>query len=581
MSAQQVKWFQRFADLYSAGVSHAYILHFNTNDYVGPDQLYSTPEFLKRSLCKRDVTAVYSRDRGFEFGAESQKQKALEVLGFGQSQDQPDPALQALQALGAAPGSGSSDELPRSPRQALPLIDQLLRARCDVAIIIEDAHLIIPNAPVSQLPPEDRDALALVGRWGRDPEIMATGNIVFLLTPELGALHPDLVASRSRYEALEVPLPDQPQRQEFITYVAEKRNLIRFIDTDQYRGLANATAGLSYLSIEDILLRADLAGALTPEMVRDRKESIIRAEYGSVLEIIEPHFGLGDIGGLEHVKQFFIKNVINPISEGRLSRVPMGVLMTGPAGTGKSIMAEAVAKEAGINAVVLRIGGQIASKWQGEGERNLDRALRAIRSLSPTLVFIDEIDQVISRGDGGNAQNSRIFQRLLEFMSDTSHRGQVVFLAATNRPDLMDAALRRPGRFDKKIPFLVPNAQEREHIFKILSRRYLDVELIQIAPQVIEATEGWTGAEIEAACVKAAEIFEDEEVSMAGALGAAVKRLSPSTADIALMTSLAVSECNDRDLLPTKYRQMLDDRAALEAQIETQKGEVNRGRRNL
>jgi hypothetical protein len=125
--------------------------------------------------------------------------------------------------------------------------------------------------------------------------------------------------------------------------------------------------------------------------------------------------------------------------------------MTGPAGTGKTAMAEAVAKEAGINCVILN-PARIFGKYVGDTERNLDRALYAILAMAPVLVFIDEIDQSVSRGASGDSGvSNRFFKRLMEFMSDTSHRGKVVFLAASNRPDLMDPALRRPGRFDKLV----------------------------------------------------------------------------------------------------------------------------------
>ena len=337
--------------------------------------------------------------------------------------------------------------------------------------------------------------------------------------------------------------------------------------------------------VEDSLLQAEDTGVLTSDLIWDRKQSIIKTEFGDVLEILDPRFSFDDIGGFEYIKEFFLRNVIRPIREGRKSRVPMGVLMTGPAGTGKSIMAEAVAKEAGINAVRLRIGGQIASRWQGEGERNLEKALRAIVGLAPTIVFIEEIDQAMKRGSDGdsNQQDQRIFQRLLEFMADTSHRDEIVFLATTNRPDLMDAALRRPGRFDKKVPFLISSRDERDAIFRVMARRYLGQE-VEAPDEVLDSTEGWTGAEIEATVVKAAEIVEDENVEATWALSQATQRLSPSTADIQLMTLLAVAECNDRDLLPPRYREMLDDRAALADKVKAARedeGQLGRRRINL
>jgi SpoVK/Ycf46/Vps4 family AAA+-type ATPase len=197
--------------------------------------------------------------------------------------------------------------------------------------------------------------------------------------------------------------------------------------------------------------------------------------------------------------------------------------------------------------------------------------------------FIDEVDQAISRGGsvGGSQQDRHIFQRLLEWMSDTGHRGRAVVLAATNRPDLMDAALRRPGRFDKKIPFLIPDEEERQAIFAVMCRRYgLQVE--RIPETCVTATDGWTGAEIEGATVKAVELTEDEELEPTEALTQAVRRIRPSTADIEFMTLLAVAEVNDLDLLPPKYRGLLDNRKELQEKLETTRPvETRRGRREL
>jgi AAA+ superfamily predicted ATPase len=589
---QPPAWVAHFLDRYQAGVAHAFILHFNIGDHVSPEVATSPVAYLARLLAGRQVVAGYNRDRGITFPTETMRKKALEILGLVQPAGpaQGNAALAALRSIGAAPAV-EEQELPRNPAAALPLLDKLLRVTDGsgkvAAVIVEGAELIVPDGPLSTMSPDDRTALATVRRWGSDPEIIAAGNPVFLIVNNIAALHSDLRAASNRYEAIEIPLPDTAARLRFIErYLqtkAEADIFIKFADGLTSETVANATAGLSLLHVEDILLRAEATGLLTPALIWERKQDIIRSEFGDVLEIIEPRLSFADIGGLDHVKRFFERSVIRPLREGRKARVPMGVLLTGPAGTGKSIMAEAVATEAGVNAVRLRIGGQIASMWQGQGERNLEKALRAIQGLAPTVVFIDEIDQAVQRGggSGGSQQDQRIFQRLLEFMADTQHRGEIVFLAATNRPDLMDAALRRPGRFDKKIPFLVPDEIERDNIFYVMTRRYLG-QIVRVSEETLKATEGWTGAEIEAAVVKAAEIIEDEGQEMTWAIQSAVERLSPSTADIELMTYLAVQECNDRDLLPPKYQKMLDDRVALAEKVEQVQAQANgRGRREL
>jgi len=599
---QTPSWVREVVDKFASGVAHAFILHFNVHDYVTPGVCLTT--YLARMMAARQVVVVYSRDRGITFPLETMREKFVNLTGAGQEQD---TALSALRALGGGSAGGQA-QLPRRPAEAIPLLDRLLRmvavspppgketedeeeesempaspVERMAAIIVEAAETVIPAADVAALSPADRDVLLAMYRCGRDPEIAAAGNPVFLLTPNLCDVHPAVRAASAKFEAIRIPLPTPQERRVFVEWDVEQRpNAFTWAGDLDARTLANVTAGLSLIHVEDILLRAEAEGELRPEMVRDRKEAIIRSEYGDVLEVMDPCFGFDDVGGLQHVKDFFLRSVIRPMQDGRTRRTPMGVLMTGPSGTGKSIMAEAIAREAGINAVRLRIGGQIASKWQGEGERNLERALAAIDGLQPVLVFVDEIDQAVSRGENaGSQQDRRIFQRLLEWMSDTGHRGRAVILAASNRPDLMDAALRRPGRFDKKIPFLVPDEEERQAVFAVMCRRYgLQVE--RIPDEVVTATDGWTGAEIEAAVVKAVELVEDEELGPAEALAQAVQRIRPSTADIEFMTLLAIAECNDLDLLPPRYRALLDDRKKLQEKLEAARPtEARRGRREL
>jgi transitional endoplasmic reticulum ATPase len=572
------KWATQVIELHETAVAQAFILHFNVRDYASPDALILVPDYLVQLLAKRDVVAIYSRDKGIEFGSDGQKQRALGILGLNQGQDN-DPALAALRATGFA-SQASEVNLPSDPASALPLLDTLMRSDSRVAVIVDGAELIIPAADIATMQPPDRVALATIRRWGNDTQISQSGNMAFLITNNLSNLHPDLRAASAKFEAIEVSLPDQDTRDRFITrWLSERGNSVDLGDLT-IQAVANATAGLSILHVEDILLRAESSGKLTQDLIWARKEAIIRSEFGEVLEVIQPRMDFSDIGGLDYIKDFFTRSVIRPIREGRWNRVPMGVLMTGPAGTGKSIMAEAVATEAQVNAVRLRIGGQIASKWQGQGERNLELALSAISGLAPTIVFIDEIDQSLKRGgaDSSNQQDSRIFNRLLEFMADTSHRGQIVFLAATNRPDLMDAALRRPGRFDRKIPFLVPDEQERAAIVTVMSQKYCN-DPVKASKGFITATEGWTGAELEAVAVKAAELMEDYSLSAIDAMEKAVTKLSPSTADIQLMTLLAIQECNDKDLLPPRYQGMVEDRKVLDEKVEQAQANSTTGRR--
>jgi len=530
--------------------------------------------YLAKFLGSREVVCFYNRAEGITFELPSMHEKFMDLLALKKATD---PAVAAL----AAVQGNQEQDLPKAPSAALPLLVRLLKMGKPedklAAVIIEHAETIVPSAAVAMMSAEDRTLLVLIEQLGRDPEIMHSGNPVILLTSNLTDLHVAIRSASSKFEAIRVPLPDRQARLAFISQYRAEKEKTEWEPTPEQ--LANATAGLSLIHIEDIFLRAEQEKALTWNLVRERKQDIIASEFGEVLEILEPRFGFEMIGGLEHVKRFFRDSVINPMRTGNLKRMPMGILLTGPAGTGKTAVAEAVAFEAKVMCFILN-PAKIYGKYVGDTERNLDRALNAIDASEQAIVFVDEMDQSVRRGESGDSGvSNRIFKRLMEFMSDTGHRGRIVFLAASNRPDLMDAALRRPGRFDKKIPFLIPDADEREAIFKVMALKY-GLKLESVPASCVKTTEGWTGAEIELVTVKAVEVMEDQGKSPEDALAYATTVISPSTADIEFMTLLAVRECNDKTLLPPKYQKLIEKRDELEAQIR-EKAPEQRGRREL
>lgn len=553
----------QIVETYRAGKSHGFIVHGNVYDYVVPGVNLS--DYLTKMLSNR-IVVFYNRSVGFTFATPSAKKEFTRLVGLEAAQTQPvNPALAALaQSRGQSPQDGP--QLPTAPEAALPLIEKFVKASepQTAAVVIEYIETVAPNGDPATMSPADRTNLVTLARWGRDPEIENQGQFIFLVTESIDQVNDSLKAAGNKYTVIEAPYPNTVERKEFIEWYVEAKEIEPSMTSQE---LATMTAGLNRVHIEDIFLVASIEGQLTPAMVKARKAQIIGNEYSDVLEVMDPQGGFEVVGGLDYIKDYFTRSVITPMRQGNTRRVPMGTLMLGPAGTGKSIMATAVAKEAGLNAVKLNIGGQIASKWQGEGERKLAKALRGILNFAPTIVFIDEIDQTVSRGQGNNQQDSRIFQMLLEFMADTSHRGQVVFLAASNRPDLMDPAMRRAGRFDDKIAFLVPTPEERAAIFGVFSTKF-GLGLTQVPSQAVEITEGYTGAEIEAICRKAAMLVEDYAMDPAQAAVEAAKRIKATTRDLEYMTALALAEISDLDLLPPGYKELAQEPGAVEAIIE-------------
>lgn len=405
------RWAQTLRQLYTSGVAHAFTLHFNVRDYAVPT--LRLPTYLAQLLATKEVIVFYDR-RGLSFPEPAQKAVAAQELGQGYSgpagmkqqfmariglrRSEGETGGGRLSALRAVATQPAGDELPKAPDQALPLLDKLLRESENAAVIILDADTIFPNSEMAMLSPAERTNLVTAMRWGTDLEIGSNANIVIMVTANLPDLHPHLRAASTKYEAITVDLPGLAERLAFARLLMQKNEASEapYDWCLPAEALARLTAGLSYLHLEDITLRAVQEGALTMALVKERKDAILSGEYGDVIESIEPTIDFDQVGGLALVKRFFQRSVIQPIRDGRLYRVPKGVLMVGPPGTGKSLIAQAVAKEAGINAVALNLA-RILGQYVGNTERNLEKALMAIRSLAPTIVFVDEIDQTANR----------------------------------------------------------------------------------------------------------------------------------------------------------------------------------------
>jgi len=634
-------WSRKLADLYQSGMAHCFVLHFNTADYVGETNLTLRDYVANVLLKKRDVVVFYNPADGITFAETGMRSLFDKAVGL---EVQADAAVAALASLTGGSTPAGPAPLPKAPTGALPLLSKLLRSTLEVgdgegrtrpirvAVILEYAETLVPNADYPTMSPDDRAAVVTIQQWARDPEIIRSGGIVLMITRNLADLHEALRSVSSRIEAVAVPLPDCEARLAYINYYLETHEANRQamieeqaqaeveaivqggdIGSDEVQALhdraratlaeslpmlkldmepevlARQTAGLSRIHIEDILLRALHAGQpVTAELVSERKQEIIRSEFADVLEIMEPELDFSMIGGHDTLKAYLQDYVVKALRAGDREIAPLGILLMGPPGTGKTAIVQALAKESGFNAIVLNLA-KILGQYVGNSERNLERALQAIEALSPCIVFTDEVDQKFQRGgsggDGGSSVNRNIFSRVMEFMSDESHRGRVVWVAATNRPDLMDAALRRPGRFDVKAPMLIPTPQEWPDVIRALLRQCgikakLDVE------GLASRLDGWTGAEAKALLQKARQVagrngrrqVTQEDVEYA------LTVVVPSTADIELMTALALQNCSDLELVPEAIRDLARDRKGLQATVKAGQQEaipVRRGQREL
>ncbi len=214
-----------------------------------------------------------------------------------------------------------------------------------------------------------------------------------------------------------------------------------------------------------------------------------------------------DIGGLKNETELIREMVELPMKHPEVFQklgvgAPKGVLLTGPPGTGKTLLAKAVATET--DASFFSIAGpEIVSKYYGESEKHIRQIFEQAEKNAPSIIFIDEIDSIApKRGEGTDQTEKRIVAQLLTLMDGLKSRGQVVVMAATNRPEDIDPALRRPGRFDREIKINPPDEMGRKEILQIHTRGMpleKDVNFNEVAIKTI----GYTGADIEVLCKEA------------------------------------------------------------------------------
>jgi SpoVK/Ycf46/Vps4 family AAA+-type ATPase len=528
-------WYDSFLSKYKSGISHEFLFHFNVRDLVDDYRYidrYIYEEFIKQR--NFGIVAFYDISRGLTF------------LDAGMERE-----------FNIITGNEAANLMSAMPSKLFPYIDKALK-NTKMALFIDHVEKIIPSGDISSMSLEERIALIWICEWSVNARISSVGSCIMMLADNLADVSRELLKSSYRIEPILVGLPDEEQRKNYIEHLLKDESVQTEITIDEF---AKLSSGLSKKSIKDIKLKAEAENVpISFEFIKEKKHSVLQKEYGDVLEFIYPEIGFENIGGMEKAKNYLLKNIVKPILKGDLRRVPMGILLCGPSGTGKTLLVDALAKASGFNCVKIDMS-RILGQYVGESEKNFKKCLLGAQSQQPVIVFVDEIDTAFRRGDSGDSGVSRnIFSEFLQFTGNTNNRGKVIFIAATNRPDLIDPALKRAGRFDKKIPILLPDESERAEIFKIIIKKYGFETDIDDFTSFARNTDNYTGAEIETVVRKAYEIANEDEtegtVITAEILDQAIKRCRPSTQQVQFMTSLAIEECDDIDLLPEKYKEV-------------------------
>ncbi|MEM5801862.1 MAG: AAA family ATPase [Candidatus Aenigmatarchaeota archaeon] len=365
---------------------------------------------------------------------------------------------------------------------------------------------------------------------GCDNEAFFGGESPILLhnTNRPNAIDPALRRAGRFDREIEFPVPDRNGRLEILKIHTRNMPLAKDVDLEHLADITHGYVGADLWALAKEAAMSALRRVL-PEIKWKSEEElpheimeklvVTKQDFENALRMVEPSamrevlvevpkVRWEDIGGLEDVKRA-LKEMIEwplkyPDSFKRLGITPpKGILLYGPPGTGKTLLAKAVANESGANFIYVK-GPELTSKWFGESERMIRDLFRRAKQVAPVIIFFDEIDALAPRrGFGMHEATERIVSQLLTEISGLEELKNIVIIAATNRPDLVDPALLRPGRLDRLILVPPPDEKSRLEIFKVHTRNMplaKDVDLKELASK----TEGYSGADIEALCREAA-----------------------------------------------------------------------------
>jgi transitional endoplasmic reticulum ATPase len=363
--------------------------------------------------------------------------------------------------------------------------------------------------------------------------------IVIAATNRPNAIDPALRRPGRFDREIEIKVPDKRGRLEILQIHTHNMPLGEDVDQDKVAAVTHGFVGadleylckeaamkclrrlLPELNLEEEKLAPEILDKLAV-MMGDFENAVKEVMPSAMREVYleSPDIPWTEIGGLEEVKRELQEAVEWPLRYPNLYKelghtIPKGILLHGPSGTGKTMLAKAVATESEANFISVK-GPELISKWVGESERGIREVFRRARQASPCVIFFDEIDSIaptrgggMEGGGGRHSSTERMVSQLLTEMDGIQEIHGVVVLAATNRVDMIDSALLRPGRFDKIVYVPKPDIRTRQKILEIHTKDKplsQDVDLRRIA----ELTEGFSGADVSAVANTAVSLVLDE-----------------------------------------------------------------------
>jgi len=540
------KWARDIVALYESQAVNQFILHGNVNDRLylplgAQASMGGMRDFLLRVLLPRfDVVLSYDLGNGIrvEKGGEVFSQWA---------------------------GAKETPEFPKQPRPAVEFLTRYFRYTANlarlgkpsqkVACYVRACHLVAPNLPGALN--YDLNALALLLRdWATDDLLVQHALVTCLIADNLNDLHP-LVVQNPRVGAIQVPQPA----------VGELQSMLALIEPSypkalpEFKGkssiLADQLVGASMNSIEELLkLKEHASESIKPDDLVVLKKTLVEKDCDDLIEFIDSKRTLNDVHGQEKLKAWLRQDVAL-WQQSQLQALPMGYLVCGPVGTGKTYLVECLAGEAGIPVVKIK---NFRDKWVGTTEGNLEKIFRLLHALGRCFVFIDEADQALGKRDSGSNDSGlsgRVYSMIAKEMSDGRNRGKIIWVLASSRPDLIEIDLKRPGRVDVKIPIFPTSTPDEgfELLRALCQRRGAPLEEGAFA-QLEKLVPNWlTPGAAETLAVKTFRNVLTEKITPLQALQRSLTNYQPpvSLDVMEAQIRLAVDEASDWDFVPPAF----------------------------
>jgi AAA+ superfamily predicted ATPase len=574
MTAELPAWAQEMRALFRSGSVAQFILHGNIFDLVPAGvapkkRLLSLKSFLDEVMFETyDVVLQYDRGRGIRAtrGAEDWGEWLKQALG-----DQ-----------------GNAITQTREPGVAMELIDRyLLRtlnlqalrgkegAGHKVAVVIDFCEFVAPRGDAVQLGGAFSANVVKILGWANDPAILQSNVVTVLMVEGLHDLN-ELVVENPHAASLRIPLPTEDEMADYIdTLVSTTLPDLPKRSEVAMDALGRRLTGLSRIGARTLVsLAIKNDRPITTQWLILTKKDMIERECQGLLEFLESPFTLDHVAGLEAVKAW-LREDAQLLRRGILNALPMGYLISGRIGTGKTFMIQCWAGELGIPCVVFK---NFRDRWVGATESNLEKIFSVLHALGQVVVFVDEADQAAGKREGGDTDgglSGRVYAMLAKEMSDTRNRGRIIWVFATSRPDLLEVDLKRQGRLDVHIPLFPPQTpSEMRDLLQSVARKLkvplADSDLPDIPEGIVLG-----GNEIEGILVRALRVHAlaaEPKPPLKEILGQVLREVRPNahTRKLEYMDLVAVKECTDARFLPERFRKITPE------ELETRIDELRR-----